>query len=86
MFSLNQLSIKPTKRKKYSYTVTGIKSDANGVLQAIKTVRDDGKEGIFTTKRYQELLQLGKITQTSNTTFDLKVDEDYNPNAGFTSF
>jgi hypothetical protein len=85
MFSLSQLSADSSKRESYSYTVTGTKKDINGNLQALQTMRDDGKETIFTVKRYQELLKEGKVVQTTDTTFDLKVDADYDPRSGFTA-
>lgn len=68
---------------KYNYQITAFDKSSTGVIIAIKAKRNDGKETVFTQKRYAELLGSGKITVTGKLTFDLAVDKDFDPTTRF---
>ena len=78
MFNLKSVLTPQAEKTHNSYSVTGVHPDGR-----IQTTRDNGKSVVFTPARLQELLAAGKLTQTSDTSFDLLIDKDFNPNAGF---
>ena len=72
------------KPDSYDYTVTALDKASSGTINAIKAVRGDGKETIFTQKRFSQLLEEGKLTVIDATHFSLKVDKSFDPSTRFT--
>ena len=85
MFDLNSIGKKTDKRDTYAYTVIAVDKSSTGIVNALKTEREDGKETIFTAKRFAELRESGKIKVLTENTFQLTLDKTFDPNARWES-
>lgn len=79
MFDLNNWAKKPEDNNVLTYDIKGV-SDTALLVQR----RDKASTQQFTKVTFQELLEKGRLTIISNTTFTVEKDTDWKPTDNFT--